>query len=187
MLAILFLITGLVFLIAGPEVLVRGASGLAAKAGISPLVVGLTVVAFGTSAPELAVSIGSTLMGQPDLAVGNVVGSNIFNLLAVLGLSATVSPNGLPVSDATLWFDLPVMIAVALACLPVFFTGYTLARWEGGLFLGYYVAYTAYLVMGATQHEGLSTFSFVMGAFVIPISALTLAILGVRALQAKSK
>lgn len=177
----LLLIGGLVFLVVGAEGLVRGASRLATRIGLSPIVVGLTVVAFGTSAPELAVSIGSSLSGQAEVALGNVVGSNIFNVLAVLGLSATVAPGGLPVSDAMLWFDLPVMIAVAVACLPIFFTGYTIARWEGALFLGYYGAYTAYLILGATQHAALSTFSVAMGAFVIPITAITLAVLGLRA------
>ena len=89
---ILFLVAGLLFLVAGAEGLVRGASTLAERAGIPSLVVGLTVVAFGTSAPELAVSIGSSLGGQPDVAVGNVVGSNIFNVLFILGIAALVAP-----------------------------------------------------------------------------------------------
>lgn len=178
---------GLALLVVGAGWLVEGAVELSRRFGVSELVIGLTVVAGGTSLPEAATSLMASLRGQRDIAVGNVVGSNILNLLSVLGFSAAVSPNGLPVSDAVLWFDLPVMIAAALACLPVFFTGYAIARWEGGLFLGYYVAYTTYLVMGATQHEALSTFSFVMGAFVIPISVVTLAVLGVRALQAEGK
>jgi len=121
------------------------------------------------------------LAGQTQLAVGNVVGSNVFNLLAVLGLSATVAPDGLPVSAAVLWFDLPVMVAVAVACLPIFFTGSVIARWEGALFLTYYAAYTTYLILGATQHDALSTFSLVMGAFVVPLTAVTLAVLALRA------
>jgi len=172
---------GLGLLVAGARWLVDGAVEISRRLGISELVIGLTVVAAGTSLPEAATSLMASLRGQRDIAVGNVVGSNIINLLAVLGLSAAVSPNGLPVSDAVLWFDLPVMIAVAAACLPIFFTGYTIARWEGGLFLGYYIAYTTYLILGASQHDALSTFSFVMGAFVVPITVITLAVLTVRA------
>jgi cation:H+ antiporter len=174
-------VVGLALLVVGARWFVDGAVEISRRLGVSELVISLTIVAGGTSLPEAATSLLASLRGQRDIAVGNVVGSNIFNLLAVLGLSATVAPDGLPVAAPMLWFDLPVMVAVAVACLPIFFTGYTIARWEGGLFLGYYVAYTAYLILGATQHEGLSTFSFVMGAFVLPITVVTLAILAVRA------
>jgi cation:H+ antiporter len=175
---------GLALLVLGARWFVEGAVALSRRFGVSELVIGLTVVAGGTSLPEAATSVLASLRGQRDIAVGNVVGSNLFNLLAVLGLSATVAPDGLPVSAPVLWFDLPVMIAVAVACLPIFFTGYSIARWEGGLFLGYYVAYTTYLVLGATQHDALSTFSVVMGAFVVPLTVVTLAVLSVRAWRA---
>ena len=175
---------GLALLVLGARWFVEGAVALSRQFGVSELVISLTVVAGGTSLPEAATSVLASLRGQRDIAVGNVVGSNLFNLLAVLGLSATVAPNGLPVSAPVLWFDLPVMVAVAVACLPIFFTGYTIARWEGGLFLGYYVAYTTYLVLGATQHDALSTVSVVMGAFVVPLTVVTLAVLSVRAWRA---
>jgi cation:H+ antiporter len=123
-----FFVLGLAALVLGAELLVRGASRLALSFGISSLVVGLTVVAFGTSAPELAVSTQSALSGQVDIAIGNVVGSNIFNLAGVLGTSALVAPAGLPVNGGVLSFDLPVMVAVAVACLPIFFTGHLGAR-----------------------------------------------------------
>jgi len=172
---------GLALLVVGARWFVEGAVDISRRLGVSELVMSLTIVAGGTSLPEAATSLLASLRGERDIAVGNVVGSNIFNLLAVLGLSATVAPDGLPVAAPMLWFDLPVMISVAVACLPIFFTGYTIARWEGGLFLGYYVAYTAYLILGATQHQGLSTFSTVMGAFVLPITVVTLAVLTGRA------
>lgn len=172
---------GLALLVLGARWFVEAAVGMARLLGVSELVIGLTIVAGGTSLPELATSVLASLRGERDIAVGNVVGSNLFNLLGVLGLSAAVAPGGIPVSDAVLWFDLPVLIAVAGACLPIFFTGYTIARWEGALFLGYYVAYTNYLILGTTQHEALSTFSLAMRAFVIPLTALTLAVLGLRA------
>jgi len=120
------------------------------------------------------------MVGRWALDVGNVVGSNLFNLLAVLGLSAVVAPGGVPVSESVLWFDLPVMIASAMACLPIFWTGQA-AWWEGALFLGYYVAYTVYLLLAITQHDALSSFSTAMTAFVLPLTAVTLAVIGVRA------
>ncbi len=89
---ILMFLAGLAGLIAGAELLVRGASKLALSFGISPLVVGLTIVAFGTSSPEMAVSVGAVMDGRTDIAIGNVVGSNIFNVLFILGLSAIITP-----------------------------------------------------------------------------------------------
>ncbi|BEE17801.1 sodium:calcium antiporter [Aeromonas enteropelogenes] len=321
MMTLIWLAVGLVCLVVGAESLVRGASRLATMMGISPLVVGLTIVAFGTSAPELAVSIQSGLEGQAGIAVGNVVGSNIFNVLFILGISALivplvvsqqlvrldvplmiaisvlvlilgwdgrisaleggllfagiiaytlflfiqsrreskavqaeyeqefgtrepgtagswlrnllfiaaglgllilgsrllvgsaveiahyfgvsdliigltivaagtslpevvtsiVPPGGLEVSDAALTFDIPVMIAVALACLPIFFTGYTIARWEGALFLAYYIAYTVWLVLHATASPMQGSFMEAMTGFVLPLTAVTLAVLAARA------
>jgi hypothetical protein len=111
----LMFVAGLLLLVAGAEALVRGASGLAASAGISPLIIGLTVVAFGTSSPELAISIKSALSGQPDIALGNVVGSNNFNILVILGASALISP--LVVSQQLVRFDVPLMIGASVAVL----------------------------------------------------------------------
>jgi cation:H+ antiporter len=167
------IILGLVLLVVGAELLVRGAARLAAAAGVSPLVVGLTVVAFGTSSPELAVSVRAALGGQGALAVGNVVGSNIFNLLAVLGAAGVVS--GVPVSPEALRFDIPVMTAVAAACLPIFLTGRVIARWEGALFLGCYGAYTAFLVLVATRHAALVPYGRVMLVIVLPLVVATIA------------
>ncbi|MEW6611841.1 MAG: sodium:calcium antiporter, partial [Pseudomonadota bacterium] len=118
---------------------------------------------------------------------GNVVGSNIFNLLGVLGLTAVVAPNGVPVSDAVLGFDLPVMIAVAVACLPIFLSGHLIARWEGFVFLGYYAAYTTYLILESAQHDALPLFSTVMGAFVLPLTAITLLLVLLRAWRAQRR
>ena len=109
---VLLLIGGFVVLVLGAEILVRGASRLAAAAGMPPLIIGLTIVAFGTSAPEMAVSIGSALGGSPDIALGNVLGSNIFNVLLILGLSALAAP--LVVSTQLVRIDVPIMIAASL-------------------------------------------------------------------------
>ena len=172
--ATLLTLGGLGLLVLGAQWLVEGAVAIAKAAGLSELVIGLTIIAGGTSLPELATSILASLRGQRDIAVGNVVGSNIFNLLAVLGGAAVVAPEGISVSPGVLWMDMPVMTAVAVACLPIFLTGYVVSRWEGALFAGYYVAYTAYLVLTATAHPALSTFTTAVGFFVLPLTALGL-------------
>jgi cation:H+ antiporter len=180
----LLIVGGLLLLVLGSRWLVAAAVAIATAAGVSELVIGLTVVAAGTSLPEVAASIGAALKGQRDIAVGNAVGSNIFNILGVLGLSAAVAPAALHVAPSMLRFDLLVMVAVAVACLPVFFTGFTIARWEGGLFLFYYAAYTAYLVLQAQAHDALATYTLVFNAFVLPLTAITLAVVTVRARRA---
>ena len=134
---LLLIAGGLALLVTGSDWLVGAAVVFAKQLGMSELVVGLTIVAAGTSMPEVATSVVAALRGERDIAVGNVVGSNTFNILGVLGLSALVAPTGLMVPQSMLSFDLPVMIAVAAACLPIFFTGNLIARWEGALFLGY--------------------------------------------------
>jgi cation:H+ antiporter len=176
-----FIVIGLGLLVVGAGWLVDAAVALARALGLSELVIGLTIVAAGTSLPEVVTSIVAALRGQRDIAVGNVVGSCIFNVLAVLGITAAVAPSGIAVAPAALAFDIPVMIAVAVACLPIFFTGHLIARWEGGLFLFYYAAYTAYVILKATEHDALPAFSGVMAAFVLPLTAVTLLVLAVRA------
>ena len=171
---------GLAALVVGSSWLVSGAVAFARALGVSELIVGLTIIAAGTSLPELATSVVASVRGERDIAIGNAVGSSTFNILSVLGLSSLVAPAGIGVSGVALRFDIPVMIAVAAACLPVFFRGHVIARWEGALLFGYYLAYLAYLVLNAAQHEALPTFSAVMGAFVIPITAVTLLVLAVR-------
>lgn len=174
------IIAGLFLLVLGARWLVNGAVAFAQLLGVSELVIGLTIVAAGTSLPEVAASTVAAFRGEKDIAVGNVVGSNLFNLLSVLGLSSIVSPDGIRVSVSALSFDIPVMIAVSVACLPVFFTGNLIARWEGLLFLGYYVAYTVYLVLYSMHHDLLPLFSLVMVSFVIPITVITIAVVTLR-------
>jgi cation:H+ antiporter len=180
MLTLLLFLVGLTALVVGAEWLVRGASRLAAAVGVSPLVIGLTVVAFGTSSPELAVSVQAAWAGQADLAVGNVVGSNVFNILAVLGAAGMASGVGLPVSEAARNFDLWVMLAVAFACLPIMITGREIARWEGVVFLAYYMAYTAWLVLQAQQHASVQAFSGIMLGYVMPLTVITIVVSIVR-------
>lgn len=177
---LLLVLVGLLFLVQGANWLVEAAVTVASKLGMSELVVGLTIVAAGTSLPEVATSILAAIRGERDIAVGNIVGSNIFNILAVLGISAIVAPGGLPVAPSLLAFDLPVMVAVAVACLPIFFTGHLIARWEGVLFLAYYAAYSTYLILDASGHDAQANFSLVMGGFVLPLTAITLSLLAWR-------
>jgi len=171
-----YIAVGLGMLVLGSRWLIGGAVAIAEFFGISKLIIGLTIVAVGTSLPEIATSVVASFRDERDLAVGNAVGSNLFNILMVLGLCAAIAPDGIPMSLPVLRFDLPVMIAVAVACLPIFFTGYTIARWEGLLFLLYYAAYTMYLFLNATQHAALGAFSTMMLAFVVPLTILTLVI-----------
>ncbi len=171
---------GLIGLVLGARLLVDGASDIAADLGVPDLVIGLTVVAVGTSMPEIATSILAAIRGERDLAVGNAVGSNLFNLMCVLGLSSVISPSAIAVSESARSVDIPIMTAVAVACLPVFFNGYTLKRWEGILFVAYYGAYTAYLVLGATESDSQGAFGDVMLWFVVPLTAITLGVIAYR-------
>ena len=173
----LLIVAGLVLLVAGSRWLLAGATGIARGFGVSELLIGLTIVAAGTSLPELATSVLAALRGERDIAVGNIVGSNIFNIFAVLGLSALLAPQGVSVAQSALVFDIPVMTAVALACLPVFFRRHLIARWEGGVFVLYYIAYTLYLVLAATAHERLDDYRDAMLGFVLPLTLLTLVII----------
>lgn len=184
---LVMVVGGLVLLVLGSRWLVDSATTIAKQMGVSDLIIGLTIVAAGTSLPEVATSIIASIRGERDIAVGNVVGSNIFNILAVLGLSALFAPSGLPVSAAALQFDIPVMIAVAIACLPMFFTGNLIARWEGAVFLGYYIAYTTYLILSSTKHSALQAFDTAMVWFVIPLTILTLLVVTVRAMRSQRK
>lgn len=177
---LLLIAAGLGALVLGATWLVEAAVRFAQYLGVSELVIGLTIVAAGTSLPEVATSIVAALRGQRDIAVGNVVGSNVFNILGVLGLSAIAGPAGIQVAPSVLAFDLPVMIAVAFACLPIFFTGNLIARWEGALFIGLYAAYMGYVLLAAQQHDALQPYSAIMVTAVLPLVALTLALVAWR-------
>jgi cation:H+ antiporter len=183
---VLLVLAGLALLVLGSGWLVDAALWIARSIGVSDVVIGLTVVAAGTSLPEAATSVTAALKGERDIAVGNVVGSNTFNILGVAGLSGALASGGLPVPGSVLAFDLWVMLAVALACLPVFFTGREIARWEGAVFLAYYIAYTAYLILAAQEHAALPVFSSVMLLFVIPLTLITLLVVVLRSRGAPS-
>ncbi|AVZ39030.1 MULTISPECIES: calcium/sodium antiporter [unclassified Dietzia] len=166
---------GVLLLVVGARLLVTAASDLAAAWGMSDLVIGLTVVAIGTSLPELATSLVAAFRGERDMAVGNIVGSNMFNIGAVLGVTSLITP--IEVAAGAIRFDLPIMVAVALALLPIAFTGMAIKRWEGFLFAGFYAAYIAYVVLQASGHDALEPFSTAMLWFVIPFTAVWLVVL----------
>ena len=143
------LILSLVALYIGAGWLVQGSSALALKAKVSPLVIGLTIVAFGTSAPELVVSLNATLSGQGDIAIGNIVGSNIFNIGVILGVSATICP--LQVKKQLLRIDIPVMLAATLLLAVLLWNG-TLSRIEGFFFLAGIIVYTLFSLFYSRKH-----------------------------------
>jgi cation:H+ antiporter len=178
------IVAGLVLLVLGSDAMVSAAVVFARALGMQEAVIGLTIVAAGTSLPEVAASITASLKGERDIAVGNVVGSCVFNMFGVVGLAGMVANlaggNGLPVPGNILQFDLWVMLAATLACLPIFLTGRTIARWEAGLFLAYYVAYTTYLVLAAQRHSGTAAFADAMLGFVLPLTLVTLMVSVVR-------
>jgi cation:H+ antiporter len=175
------IVAGLAALVFGSDYLVQASVNFAKAMGVSDLVIGLTIVAAGTSMPEVATSITAAIKGERDIAVGNVVGSNTFNILGCLGLSGLVAGDmGLAMAPSLMAFDIWVMLAVALACLPVFMTGREIARWEGGVFVAYYAAYVAYLILAAQQHDALKAFSGVMMSFVVPLTVITLVVVMIR-------
>jgi cation:H+ antiporter len=173
--ALLLVFCALGLLVLGSRLFVDGAVQLARLLRVNELVIGLTIVAAGTSLPEMATSVWAAIRGMRDIAIGNIVGSNIFNILGVLGAAGVLSPNGIAVAPQALDFDIPVMVTVAVVCLPMFFTGRYLARWEGFVLLAYYVAYVTVLILGATGNPclGLVTFTLAWGA--LPLTVLVLA------------
>lgn len=170
------LLLGLVMLVLGARWIVNGASDFARSLGVSELIIGLTIVAVGTSLPEIAISVVASIRGERDIAVGNAVGSNIFNILSVLGVTALVAPAGIPIPAEALRFDMLVMLVVSLALLPVCYTQREISRWEGVLFTLYYVVYTAYLVLIAMQSTVLNLFNGLL-VVAVPLTVIVLFVL----------
>jgi cation:H+ antiporter len=179
---VLGVLVGLALLVLGARWLVSGASEIAVSLGMSELLVGVTIVAIGTSLPELATSVVAAVRGERDIAVGNVVGSNLFNLLVVLGLSAVVSPTGVPVPTQVMDFQLPALVVVSLLCFGVFYTQLLVRRWEGVAFLALYAAYMAYTVAEATDSDALNAVQ-VVSAVMVTVVAVAVAFTTWRALR----
>lgn len=171
---------GLAMLIFGARWLVNSATIFAELAGVSELVIGLTVVAFGTSLPEIATSLVAAFRGERDIAVGSIVGSNILNILAVLGISGLFIPGAIPVHESLLRFDMLILLAASIACIPIFFTGHKISRWEGALFFSFYIAYVVYLFLASADHQILDIFSTTVMMFVLPIVTITILAIAAR-------
>lgn len=163
------------------HLLLGAAVTLATELGLSERIIGLTIIAVSTSLPQLATSLIAAFRGQREIAVGNVIGSNVFNLQGVLGLTALVAPAPLSVSPNALAFDLPVMLGVAALCLPVFYTGYRVTRGEGLLFLGLYLAYGLHVVSFTTGMPLAGKLEHLMLFFVLPALLLFLLLSTLRA------
>lgn len=140
------LAAGLVIIVLGADWLVRGASELARMWGVSDAFIGLTIVAIGTSAPELTTTIVSTLKNERDIAIGNLLGSGVYNIVFILGIIGVAADGGVTVSRELVHINIPVMAAAAVACAPAFVTGRQLTRFEGGCFVAAYLAYVIYLI-----------------------------------------
>lgn len=151
---------------------VSGAEEIALELGVPDLVVGLTVLAIGTSAPEIVTSVIAAIRGEREVAIGNAIGSNVFNLLFVLGLVSATTTD-LPIADELIRLDLPVMLAASLLCVPFAITHASITRWEGAAFLGLYVSYTTYLVLDGLENRAAAPFG--IGALVVLAPAIVVA------------
>lgn len=170
--AILLMFAGLAALAGGSRIAVIGAVDIARSLGLSELVIGLTIVAFGTSLPELVTSIIAAIRKERDLAVGNIIGSNIFNNLCVAGFSSLILP--IPISSHAFAFDVPIMIATTLTLIPILWVGYYITRAEGILLVGGYIAYTTYLILDQTKHPSKHLFQDALLYFALPLAVITL-------------
>ena len=160
-LQILLLLVGLGLVVAGAEALVEGASSIAKRSGVTPFVIGLTIVGFGTSLPELVVSVTGALQGNSDIAIGNVIGSNIFNVLLILALAAVIKP--ISITKSNHYRDIPVTLAVTVLLIltgmskTLFGLGATdgLSRLEGGIFVVLFAAYIIWCFRSGKDHAGV--------------------------------
>ena len=167
---ILFVLGGLVVLVVGSQLLVNSATDIAESFGVSELVIGLTIVAIGTSLPELATSVMASIRGERDIAVGNVIGSNLFNIMLVLGASSSLSSDGINVQASALRLDMPVMLGATIALLPICWNGFQIKRWEGFVLAGFYAIYVIYLILDTNDHSASS----VVGPAVFLVASLSM-------------
>ena len=141
---------GIAVIVLAAQWLVDAAVGMARGFGVSDALIGLTVVAIGTTAPELVTTVVSTLRGSRDIAVGNVLGSSIYNILLILGITCLVPDHGLELPRALVRVDIPIMVGATLACIPIFITGRRVSRIEGGAMVCAYLAFVVFLLMTQT-------------------------------------
>ncbi|MEZ6056803.1 MAG: calcium/sodium antiporter [Planctomycetaceae bacterium] len=183
---VLLLGGGLGMMIFGSKWFAAAAVEIARAMGVSELVIGLTIVALGTSLPEVATSIVAALKGERDIAVGNVIGSNLFNIMCVLGVSSAVTPGGLPVPPEAMHVDIPVMILAAIACLPICLAGHQISRSEGGLLLAGYITYNTWLVLSAKQSPYADQLGWYLLRAGVPLAVLFLIVNFVRSGRSSS-
>lgn len=183
---ILFIVAGLALLAVGSRWLVDSAVTIARMLRVSELIIGLTIVAVGTSLPEVTTSLMAALKKQSDIAVGNAVGSNIFNLLGVLGMGALLAPGGIPVSGRVLQFDFLVMIFVALVSLPIFYLDNRISRVEGALLFIYYMLYLVYIILQAIGSPALPVLTW-FAVFFVPVTFLALIAFAVRSARSRRR
>jgi cation:H+ antiporter len=172
----LSIVAGLGLLILGSHWVVGGAIELARFLGASELVISLTIVAAGTSLPEVVTSVSAAMKGERDIAVGNVIGSNLFNILCVLGLSAVITPEGIHVATEAMSFDIPVMVAVSVLIVPVFLSGWIVDRMEGAVLMALYFGYTAVLVITSSDvssHEAFRS-AYIWGMWPLALMIMVL-------------
>ncbi|MFZ0564599.1 MAG: calcium/sodium antiporter [Chlamydiales bacterium] len=175
-LQIFWIIISIILLSWGSNRLIDSSIKLAKALHVSEFFISLLMIAIGTSLPELATTIMAISKKEYDIIVGNVVGSNIFNILGVMGISIAVAPSPLLVPSKAITFDIPVMVACAIAAWPIFITGHKISRWEGALFLFYYLLYVAYLIMRSENYAILPLFTTAFFFFILPLTLITLLI-----------
>ena len=140
---------GMGLTVLGADWLLDGAVDIARAIGLTEAVIGLTIVSIGTTAPELATTVVATIKDERNVAVGNLLGSSIYNIFVIMGLICIASPGGVPVEEGLLYFDIPLMVGVAFLCIPVFVTGRRVSRLEGGAFITFYAVYLLWLLIGS--------------------------------------
>ncbi|MFJ4142106.1 calcium/sodium antiporter [Pseudomonas sp. NPDC089734] len=172
---VFMLIGGLLLLAFGGHWLVSAAAVVALNLGLSERIIGLTLIAIATSLPALMTSLIAALRGERDIAVGNVIGSNLFNLLGVLGLTALIAPAPLSISPNALVFDLPIMLGVAVLCLPLLYAGYRITRLEGLLLLALYLTYGLHIVSFSTGMLLAERLEHLMLQFILPLLGIAVA------------
>lgn len=181
-----FIASGLGLLVLGARWLVDSATSIAVSLGVSELVIGLTIVAAGTSLPEVATSVIAAIRGESDIAVGNAVGSNIYNLLGVLGIAGLLSPGGINIAENAFRFDLPVMIFVAVVTLPIFYIDNRISRLEGGVLFSYFILYTVYLILRASEGAALPALT-TFALFYVPLTFLVILTIALRSYLGKRR
>lgn len=168
---LLLIVGGLAMLVIGSNWMVDGAVSLARLFGVDDVLIGLTIIAAGTSLPEIMTAVMATRRGERDIAVGNVVGSSIYNLLAVLGVTAIVAPDGVPVPPYVLRLGLPVMIGVIALCIPMFYLGMNVSRKEGVMLFGFYIGITGFFILRGINHPAADVVGIVVAALGVTVLA----------------